>query len=73
MTLNTPPGDAIGSLHFFQPQNAVRDALQLHIASLGSSIVQKQNRRITAGEEVLQGQQLPPIAHGVGCQQPQFR
>ena len=51
----------------------MRDALQLHIILAARAIIQKQNGRVAAREEMLQCEQLATVAHRVGSEEAKFR
>jgi hypothetical protein len=40
----------------------VRDAFHLQVLSAGAAIIQKEHGAVSAGEELLQLQDLPPLA-----------
>ena len=54
---------AVGRRCLFEGQNAVRQAGDLLIFSAASVVVEEQHRALTLGEELLQTQQLAPIAN----------
>ena len=53
--------------------HAVGDAVQLQVVRVGCPVVQHQHGAIAAGEELLQRQDLAPVAQRVLRQQPHFR
>jgi hypothetical protein len=50
----------------------VRDALQLHVRTFCSSVVEQQHGAVTPGKELLERQYLPAVAQGALCQQAQL-
>ena len=54
-------------------KHAVGDALELHVGSLGSAVIQQQDSAVPAHEELLERQDLAAVLERALRQQPQFR
>jgi hypothetical protein len=60
---------AVAGRELLQRQHAVGEALELEVAGGGARVVEQQHRAALAGEVVLEGQDLPPVAQRVAGQQ----
>ena len=63
----------VGRGAVIQRDHAVRDALQLHVRTFRSSIVQQQHGAVAPAKELLERQYLPAIAQGALRQQAKLR
>ncbi len=68
-----PPLGAVLRVQLLQPHHAVRDALDLQVVGGAGQIVQQQHRAAPAGEELLEGEDLPAVAQRVAGQEAQLR
>ena len=55
-----------------QQHHPVRDRMKLEVVLTGAEVVEDHDGAVAAGEEVLQREDLPPIAERILRQQPQF-
>ena len=64
---------AVLGIQLFEQHHAVRDALHLQIAVDRGQVVEEDDGAVPGREELLQGEDLPPIAERAAGEQPQFR
>ena len=57
----SPPGAELGG-ELLEPDDTMRDAVQLEIAAVRGAVIEEQHGAPPADEELLQGQDLPPVA-----------
>ncbi len=66
------PGGAVVGVVLLQADDGVGDALHLQVVLHGGHVVEQQHGALAAGEELLERQDLAPVAQGAAGQQPQF-
>ena len=64
------PLRAVLGRELLEVDDAVGEALQLQVGRVGGAVVEEDDRAAAAGEELLQGQDLAPVAQRVAGQQP---
>ncbi len=70
---NAPPLGAIFRIAQVEQDHAMRNALYLQIVIRLRSIVQHEDRAVASGKELLEREDLPPIAKRIAGKQPQLR
>src|SRR5690606_42132041 len=71
--LHLTQGVTVGRRPAVERDHAVGNALQLQVGGLARTIVEEQGRTVAASEELLQGQDLLPVAQRALGEQPQLR
>ena len=59
--------------HLFEQDDTVGDGMKLQVLRMGGQVIEQQHRALPAGEEVLESEDLAPVAQRVLRQEPHLR
>jgi hypothetical protein len=74
--LDHPEAPALGAVvgvQLLEEDDAVRDALHLEVVVLARHVVEEEDRAVPPAEELLESEDLSPVAQRVPREQPQLR